>query len=216
MDDAESIRQSVSALEKNHMLLKSTVDQLADSVKLLTSAVSTLSEKWQQSKQTNWPVLIGISIPVIGIIAAGLSGWQKIIDLQTDAKISPVLAQNAISSTDRSRLNSEVSTLTADLSGAKSTVSANQAHLQDQGDRLDRLNSTLNETRSALASFQAESKAKGVEIETQFRASDYKRNSEWAETYRILGLLWQKAYPGTVFPEFSALSTVAQPNNGKQ
>lgn len=204
----QSIHDSVSKLQEDQAELKATVSQLA-------ATVETVVGEWRKSKQTNWPVLISIAIPILGVIASFFLGWQKIIDLQNEVHLAPVLAQNAVSASDRNRLNSEVSELIRNTSEIKALSSSNAAHIAEQTGRLDRLQELAQSSKSEFSAFQAESKAKGVEIETQFRTGDNSKNIQVAEMLRLIGMLWQKSFPGVAFPEFHVPANVAQPNGGR-
>ena len=70
----------------------------------------------------------------------------------------------------------------------------------------------LTAVRIDAAAHRAETDARLVEIETQFRAEDQIRNVQWADARRTMAIIYEDTHPGKRYPsDISFFPEIAQP-----
>lgn len=161
-----SIASDVAVLKQGYAGLHADVSNLGSKIDSLSSQVAA-------SQKTPWPLILAAAA-LAGTIVGG--GWT-VVDLQNrltvSESVSPLKAEIAAASTERSEANG----------------------------RLDRLSAAIGEMRERTASLEATTAALETEQETQFRAIDNTVNSDRAENFRMFGMLWFKVF-GVELPTF--------------
>lgn len=154
-------------------VLKQGYTGLHADVANLGSKIDALASQVATSQKTNWPLILAAAA-LTGTIIGG--GWT-VMDLQNRLTVSE------------------------SVSPLRASISASESERKGITDRVDRLSTALGEIRERTASLEAMTAALETEQETQFRAIDNTVNSDRAESFRLLGMLWNKTF-GINIPTF--------------
>lgn len=140
-------------------------------------------------------------IQIISVIAAILAPFWFVLSLQIEKTSSPV---KDIASRALTLAEANTNTLTEMAKALPTIMSQNADSIRDRNDqraRSDRQADTQTKMLETLAREVAQRKAKGAEIETQFRAFEGYANLQRVYDNRMFALLWEKVYQ-TNFPPF--------------
>lgn len=154
-------------------VLKQGYAGLHADVSNLGSKIDSLANQVSASQKTNWPLILAAAA-LTGTIIGG--GWT-VVDLQNRLTVSE------------------------SVSPLRASISSSETERRNTNDRVDRLSSAMGEVRERTAALEATAAALETEQETQFRAIDNTINSDRAEAFRLMGMLWTKVF-GVDIPTF--------------
>jgi hypothetical protein len=162
----------------------------------LRTELSPLRARIDEIGRPNWTLLIS-SMSALAVLVTGI--WI-VIGLRIDATVSPVgLAVAATEAT--------VKYNTGVIHALEQTTTGLSASSSETRKDVENLKLVDNASAQQLGESRArgaEIKAKLIEIETQFCASDTVRNVNLAHEMRLLSLLWGKTFPGQHLPSDNA------------
>jgi len=186
-EEFEIIRQNIA--DKAEETTKATNTRI-------DSEVGPLHTKMDEIGRPNWTLLASL-ISISFVLIAGI--WL-VIGLKIDSSLVPV----SLTVEDMKVAAATVAEVTKN--NTEAVAAATQSTLVSRVDRAQ-LNSRVQVIEEQVATAQsdrraaeARTSARLVEIETQFKSASVVANIQKDDTERLIGLLWNKVFPGSTLP----------------